>query len=95
MIKESNRGGEPDEKQVKENMHTTLFLLTSSIPHRGAIGGYIRGSVHLRELGTGRWVDCASDWARGITRPLVEVDSGIPSAEFVPFGHMSGECENR
>ena len=50
----------------------------------------LTGGVHLRELGTDRWVVWASDWARGITRLLVEGDPARPSTEFVHFDHMSG-----
>ena len=52
-------------------------------------------SVHHRELGTGRWVNLAINWTRGITRLLVEVEIGSPSTEFIPFGHISGGCANQ
>ena len=42
------------------------------------------------EVGTGRWVDWAIDWTRGVTGLLVEVDLAIRSAEFVSFDHISG-----
>ena len=47
-------------------------------------------SEYLVNLATGRWVDWAIGWVRGITRFIVEVYKGIPSAELVPFDHMSG-----
>ena len=47
-------------------------------------------SIYLRKLGTSRWVDVVIDLARGFIRLLVEVDQSIPSAEFVPFNHISG-----
>ena len=46
--------------------------------------------VETCEVGTGRWVDRAIDWARGVTGLPVEVDLAIRSAEFVSFDHISG-----
>jgi len=43
----------------------------------------LTGGVHLRELGTDRWVVRASDWAGVITRLLVEGDPARPSTEFI------------
>jgi len=59
-------------------MYRNLPPLTSSAPH------WI-SSEHLGEVGTGRWIDCAIGWARGITRFLVEANMASPPAEFVLF----------
>ena len=50
-------------------------------------------SEYLGELRTGRWVDWAVVWFRGITHFLAVDHYGIPSAELVPFDDMSGAMQ--
>ena len=47
------------------------------------------------EVGTGRWVDRAIGWTRGITGLLVEVDLAIRSAKFVSFDHVLESANRR
>ena len=61
-----------------------------------AYGPLAADCKHLVDLGTGRWVNWAIGWIRGITRLLVEVDPAKRrSTEFVSLDHMSEEGANR
>ena len=76
-----------------------LFLLMQRHRRRRTLGAVapsdecmepLTSGEHLRELGSDRWVDCASGWSRSIAGLLVEADSARPSAEFVHFDYLSG-----
>ncbi len=65
------------------------YAASSATPSARSLSGIQTDSVHLRELGTDRWVYWAIDWVRGFIRLLVEADPASPSTEFVHFDHMS------